>query len=378
MSLSLPADAPHTRSLAGILPELVAALEGRSQWLAPASGAIVFVVDGLGAHNLSARSGHARFLTAARARKDVARTVFPSTTAAALTSLLTGVLPGQHGVVGYRALVPGTDIVANQLKGWDEGALDPLIWQRAQPILEAEAARGRPCFVVSKPVFVNSGFTAATLRGAEMHPAGTVTERAMIAADLVARHPGALVYVYTPDLDAAGHKFGWESDEWSAALERTDAAIGQMAAALPPGAGAIVTADHGMVDVPRHRQVLLGDGDGLTDGVRHVAGEPRMLHLYAEDGRASGVLAAWRAAEGGRSWVLARDEAIGAGLFGTVDDAVRARIGDVLVAARAGIAYYDDRVADKKPQNMVGQHGSLTPEERTVPLVRLGAFAAAR
>jgi hypothetical protein len=53
---------------------------------------------------------------------------------------------------------------------------------------------------------------------------------------------------------------------------------------------------------------------------------------------------------------------------------VRPRIGDVLVAARA-VAYYDDRLADKKPQRMIGQHGSLTDQERIVPLIRLGAFA---
>ena len=79
--------------------------------------------------------------------------------------------------------------------------------------------------------------------------------------------------------------------------------------------------------------------------------------------------------EAARAWVMTRDEAIGAGLFGVVDDEVRPRIGDVLVAARGRTAYYDDREADKRPQKMVGQHGSLTDEERTVPLLRLGAFA---
>ena len=58
---------------------------------------------------------------------------------------------------------------------------------------------------------------------------------------------------------------------------------------------------------------------------------------------------------------MSRDEAIAAGLFGA--GATRRslpRIGDVIVAARAGIAYYDDRLADKGAQRMVGQHGSLT------------------
>ena len=72
---------------------------------------------------------------------------------------------------------------------------------------------------------------------------------------------------------------------------------------------------------------------------------------------------------------MSRDEAIEAGLFGAVDAGGPRRIGDVLVAARGGVAYYDDRLADKAAQRMVGQHGSLTDEERTVPLIRLGAFA---
>ena len=109
MSLSLPADPPRARSLTRVVPEMSAALEGGSEWFAPARSAIVWVIDGLGAFNLGARAGHARFLSEARTKRDAARTVFPSTTAAALTSLLTGALPGEHGIVGYRARVPGTE-----------------------------------------------------------------------------------------------------------------------------------------------------------------------------------------------------------------------------------------------------------------------------
>jgi hypothetical protein len=369
MSLSLPADPPRSRSLTGVVPQMLASLEGRSDWFPPATSAIVFVLDGLGAHNLAARAGHARFLGPRSSKRDVARTVFPSTTASALTSLLTGVPPGENGIVGYRARIPGTDRVVNQLRGWDTEGL-PLEWQRAIPL-----TAGRPSFAVSKAEYAGTGFTAATLRGAEFHPADDLDERVQIAADLAARHPGSFVYLYAPDLDAVGHRRGWQSDEWVATLERTDAAARALSSALARGTGVIVTADHGMVDVPRHRHVLLTDGDGLVDGVRLIGGEPRMLHLYTEPGAAATVLDAWRASESGRSWVASRAEAIGAGLFGPVDDDVRERIGDVLVAPRSGIAYYDDRLSDKASQKMIGQHGSLTPEERTVPLIRLGAFS---
>ena len=370
MSFSLPADPPRARSLTRVVPEMSAALTGDSEWFAPARSAIVWVLDGLGAHSLSARAGHARFLAEARSKRDVARTVFPSTTAAALTSLLTGAQPGEHGIVGYRARVPGTDDVVNQLRGWDTDDL-PLAFQRATPL---SAALGRPFFAVSREEYQSTGFTVATLGDAEFHAADDLEDRVRIAADLAAGHPGSLVYLYAPDLDAVGHKRGWESDEWIAVLEHVDAAARTLAAAVDRGTGVVVTSDHGMIDVPRHRHVLLEEGP-LLEGVRLIGGEPRMLHLYAEPGQADAVLDRWREAEASRSWVVSRTELEASGLMGDVAPEVRERIGDVVVAARSGIAYYDDRLADKAPQKMVGQHGSLTDEERVVPLIRLGAFA---
>lgn len=376
MSLSLPVDPPAARSLTGVLPQILAAVQGGGDWFAPARSAIIVMVDGLGRGNLAARSGHARFLHSRMGKKDAARSVFPSTTATALTGLFTGADAGQHGIVGYRVRVPGTDAAPNQLKGWETDGLDPLTWQRAQPLLEREAAAGRPCFVVSKARYTDTGFTRALQRGASFLPGETIADRVQRAAEAAAAHDGAVVYLYIPELDTTGHAAGWESAKWTAGLEQVDAAVRALESAVPADVGVVVTADHGMVDVPAHRHVLLSAGDDLLGGIRIVAGEPRMLHLYAEEGAAGAALDRWRAAESGRSWVLSRAEAIAAGLFGpVVAPEVAPRIGDIVVAARAGIAYYDHRLADKKPQKMVGQHGSLTDQERIVPLIRLGAFA---
>ncbi len=358
-----------------MLPILTEAVSGRSDVLPPVRSAIVFVIDGLGARNLAAHRGHGRFLAGAMGKRDVAVTVFPSTTAAALTSLLTAAWPGEHGVVGYRVRVPGSGEVVNQLSGWDDGAIDPLSWQRCAPLFDLDAASGHPRFVVSKPEYASSGFTAATLRGAKIHGVAELDERVRLAAHLARVTDGALVYLYAPELDAAGHRAGVESDRWAHTLEAIDGAARRLVDVAGPQVGVLVTADHGMVDVPAHRQVLFGDGP-LTDGLAAVGGEPRMLHLYAEDGAAGTLRAAWAEAEDQRSWVLSRAEAIEAGLFGqTVPAEVQQRIGDVLVAARSRVAYYDGRGADTSGRAMIGQHGSLTDEETVVPLIRLGAFA---
>ena len=144
---------------------------------------------------------------------------------------------------------------------------------------------------------------------------------------------------------------------------------------MPPGVGVLVTSDHGMVDVPVHRQVVL-EAEHL-DGVRHIGGEPRMLHVYVEpDADAAVVAERWRRDLEGLADVGTGQEAIASGFFGPeVTSAAATRIGDVLVVARGNGAVYDGTAADQRGRGMIGQHGGLTPEERQVPLLRFGAFA---
>jgi hypothetical protein len=378
----LPVPAVSAPRLAGVLGSSLASLRRESNpfELPAASAAVIVLVDGLGAANIQARAGHARFLSSRMSRRDVIRTVLPSTTAAALASFATGRMPGEHGLVGYRVLDVVNDRVVNQLNGWDERMV-PEEWQPAQTLFEAARASGVPTFAVGAARYADSGFTHAVLRGAEYRPAASIADRFAEAERLVVDEPGSLVYLYVPELDQAAHAFGWESERWLTILEQLDAELAGFERRMPRGTGLLVTADHGVIDVPAHRHVFLDDHPGLLDAVRHVAGEPRFVSLYLEPGLGAedraALVEAWRAAEGHRSWVLSRDEAVESGLYGAVEPGVRARIGDILIAARSGIAYYDRREADRRAEAMIGQHGSLSDEETRVPLVRAGAYARA-
>ncbi|MCK8465914.1 alkaline phosphatase family protein [Microbacterium sp. KSW4-16] len=372
MSFMLPSDSSSARSVVGVAADLFAALRGESEVLPPAESVVLVVIDGLGAISLRGHAGHARALTAGMAKKDVAQSVFPSTTAAALTSIVTGVWPGAHGLVGYRVLDPSRDVLVNQLSGWESDGIDPLVWQAVPTIFERAGRRGHESFAVGLAAYAHSGFTKATLRGAEFVAADTAASRIEAAYALAQTHPGALVYCYLPEVDKAGHKHGIASREWVAALEDVDAAL---SARVPPGVGVLVTSDHGMVDVPQRRQIVLEEAH-LT-GIRHLGGEPRMLHAYLEpEVDVAEVMTRWRSDLQGSADVLTRGDAVDARLFGpTVTDAAASRIGDVLVIARGTWAVYDGTAADQRGRAMIGQHGALTPEERQVPLIRLGAFA---
>ena len=351
-------------------------LTGKGEWLPNARSAVLFLVDGLGAIQLRAHASHARHLAQAMPKKHVARTVAPSTTAAALSSLLTGAMPGEHGIVGYATLDPARGIIANQLNGYEKQGLDPESWQLETTVFERAAERGIRSYSVAHGEYRVTGFTRSVQRGSEFVAENDLEERVRLACALAAQTEGALVYCYIPELDKIGHKHGVDSDRWRAMLERIDSAL-RPALSLPAGVGAIVTADHGMVDVPPTRHILLTEGDPRLEGVRLIGGEPRFVHLYLDEGAsAERVAEVWRTSLGKAGDVSTREEAIEDGLFGPVlRSEARERIGDVLVAARGLWAIYDDRVAEKRAQSMIGQHGSLTPEETTVPLIRLGAYA---
>ncbi|MFO7690813.1 MAG: alkaline phosphatase family protein [Cryobacterium sp.] len=380
MSSMLPARQFSALRLADVLTSSLAALQSLPNplGLPPVSGAVVVLADGLGVSALRARAGHARFLSARLNKSSIIDGVFPATTVAGIATLTTGVEPGMHGLVGYQVRDEARDRVVNQLTGWDDG-MQPAVWQRARTVFEQAQDVAVPSFAIGPKRFTSSGFTEAVLRGARYIPAERISDRFHAARQILDETPNALIYLYVSELDVAAHAHGWESARWLAQLELLDSEVAQFSAGLKSGEGLLLTADHGILDVPQSRHVLFDTVPELVAGVRHIAGDPRCVQLYL-DPEQSAVTAellaeAWRTVEGERAWVFTRAEAVAAGIFGRVAEEVLPRIGDVIVAARRLVAYYDSRDARQSARTMIGQHGSLTDEELRVPLIRAGAFA---
>lgn len=343
----------------------------------------VVLVDGLGSALLKRKIAHAPFLRSvlngslAGGENRTINSAFPSTTASSLSSLGTGVEPGLHGMVGYDVLDPDQDKVVNLLGNWDAG-VDPLRWQPYPTVFE-KLEGIFPTVTVSLPKFADSPMTRAALRGSRFVPAGSAHARTAAAAELMASSTELLMYFYWSELDKAGHRHGIDSPQWEHELEELDAAVRRLSQQLPPGTLLLLTADHGMVDVPESARIDYSASAELVAGVRHTGGEPRMVQLYLEpDADARGLVEAWRQAWGHKAWVLSRDEAVERGYFGEVRPEVLPRIGDLLIAAREPVAFYDLRRSAPHAMAIVGQHGSLTKVEREVPLLRIPVSSAPR
>ena len=368
------------RSVAEVLTSAAASLGVpgfENRLTLPASRRVcVVLADGLGRNLLKQKSAHTPFLRSVmqsgQGRVPVSLdSAFPSTTAASLASFGTGLAAGQHGMVGYDVLDPDQDRVVNMLGGWDAG-VDPQVWQPFPTVFE-RAAEHVDVVTVSLPQFGDSAMTRAALRGGRHVTATTSHARTAAAAEAMAGAGSSLMYFYVNELDKAGHRHGCESPQWEHQLEELDATVKRLSATLPAGTTILLTADHGMIDVPESRRIDYSADPALIAGVRHTAGEPRMVHLYLEEpeGDAGSVrlIDAWRARFGERIWAFTREEAISAGLFGEVRAEAAPRIGDVMIAAREPLAFYDTRRVRPTALEVVGQHGSLTKAEREVPLL---------
>jgi Type I phosphodiesterase / nucleotide pyrophosphatase len=291
---------------------------------------------------------------------------FPSTTPTSLVSLGTGVLPGQHGQLGFFLAIPGTGRVLDPLTWRDDP--DPARWQPVPTQFDRAAAAGLPVSVASRPEYEGSGLTVAAYRGATYRGAGTVDELAgQVLAGLAEDH--ALSYGYHPTLDTMGHLHGVDSPRWRDAAVEVDALLARLVDGLPRDAALLVTADHGQLDVPADHRFDLGTDPRLAAGVALVAGEPRVRYLHTRPGAAPDVMDAWRTVLGEAAWVASREEAIATGWYGPVTADHAARLGDVVVVCRDRYAVLATGHEPPTIAKLVAFHGSTTPVEMAIPLV---------
>lgn len=332
------------------------------------SRACVLLIDGLGRELLDEHAADAPVL--AELAKRTLRVGYPSTTAAGLAAIGTGVASGEHGMAGYTFEVPGVGVL-NALRwsshedGGDlRGAAPPKEVQPLPTTFERAAAAGVHTSVVSAAQFSDTALTAAVQRGARY--AGVHALGDLGAGILRALEPApSFCYGYHGELDLLGHVHGPGSMAWRFQLRQVDRLVESVVDGLQPGSMLAVVADHGMVTV--RDKLDLEDEPELLSGVRAFGGEVRARHVYAEPGAAADVLAAWRSALGDRAWVRSRDEAVEEGWFGPVSSRVLPRIGDVVAAARGEFGMVRG-LAEAVETSLVGQHGSLTTAEQLVPL----------
>lgn len=364
LALGLGDRAPHSAlpPLNGLPPETVA----RHRRV------LLLVVDGLGDAML-ADPGLCPALQAHRVK--AISSVFPTTTAAGITTFLTGQPPARHGLTGWFTYIEALERVMAVLPGLPRGEgpayRDLTVTPRELLGLEPLFARLPGASASVSPASIaNSPFNRSISGDARRYVYKDLVGFFSQTLRAVQACPG-FTYAYWPELDRLGHDHGAHSPELRAHLAELDTGFARLLEGLA-GSDTLVllTADHGMIDAPRH--IDLSQHPEIAACLsRPLCGEPRVAFAYVRPEARAGFVERVRGELGHCLNLVESRRLLEDGWFGPgpAHPALAGRVGDFALFMHDGWMIFDRVPGEKHPPRMVGVHGGLSEAERLVPLV---------
>lgn len=339
---------------------------------------LLIVVDGLGARQLAhaAPNGVLACATAC-----TLTSVFPSTTASAITTFLTGATPAEHGLIGWHLYFEEIDAIGAvlpfRLRGSDERLSRCGLRAEDLPRRPTLLERLPACDVIAPRKIVDSEFNLAHCAGARCHGYASLAELfSTIERCLRVPGPRRFVYAYWPELDSVAHEYGASSRQAGESLRRFDRGFARLMTSLGRcGTSVLVTGDHGLIDAPEGELILLEQHPRLAAMLaRPLSGERRVAYCHVRpDARRSFEDYVGNELEG-RVTLLPSRDAIARGWFGpgVHHPRLASRAGDYLLLMNAR-ATLKDWLPGEKRYRQIGVHGGLTEDEMLVPLIALRA-----
>jgi len=336
---------------------------------------VLLVIDGLGYRYLQRHGtgGHLR----THLRGGIT-SVFPSTTASAVTTFLSGLAPQQHALTGWHMYFAELGAIAAVLPLRPRGAeridLPPEEWP-ARLFGHRPFARriDRTATFVSPREIADSPFNRYHSAGAQVIAYATIEELfgAIVRVVRQAEEP-TYTHAYFSELDSLAHIHGIGSDQVARRFAELDRAFGACLDALAGSDTLLIAcADHGFVDSPPERQIDLAEhGELAATLARPLCGERRVAYCYVKPGQAARFESEAARALEGRADCYRAEELVAQGWFGpgTPDPRLAARIGDYVLVMRENWTLLD-WVEGERRYRQLGVHAGISEEEMIVPLV---------
>jgi hypothetical protein len=372
-------------SIVNLMASIEAAFGGRAGYpelrdlasaeIAGARNLCLLVVDGLGARYLARALGDGALQRHARA---TITSTFPTTTATAITTFMTGLAPQQHGLTGWHMYFRELGAVLAVLPFRPRHGGPPI---PAELVTPGELLGNPPfadrlaadSFVVSPSAIVDSAFNVAHSGRAQRVGHGGVEEIFAAVRDIV--RGGAerrYVYAYHSEIDSLAHAHGSGSAEVRAELGRVDAAFGRLLEEITGTDTLVVaTADHGFVDTRPETVIELDEHPALAETLLvPLCGEPRVAYCYVKP-EARGAFERYVETRLAHCTGLARSaDLVEQGWFGpgAAHPRLADRIGDYTLLMKDGYAIRD-RVPGERRHLQIGVHGGASADEMLVPLI---------
>jgi arylsulfatase A-like enzyme len=343
------------------------------QALADARHLVLLVVDGLGHDYLLGRDSALR-----RHLRGQMTSVFPSTTASAIPTFLTGLAPQQHGLTGWHMYFREVGAVVAPLPfrirtgrhPLREAGVTPMGLFGLTPLFDRLPL---PCHVVSPRHIIHSDFNVAFSGRAKRHGYDSLEEMfGQIGGILRSAAPRSYVQAYWPQHDSLAHEHGVHSAAVADAFAALDAAFARLVeVARDHDSLVIVTADHGFIDTSAADTIDLDDHPRLRETLLlPLCGESRAAYAYVRAGREAQFEDYVRERLHDRVQLFRSGDVLRRGWLGLGEahPALADRLGDYVLIPR-GRAILRDWLHGEERHTHIGVHGGLSAAEMIVPLI---------
>lgn len=283
--------------------------------------------------------------------------VFPPTTVAATTSVMSGLHPCEHGWLGWDCYYPEIDknvtVFLNTETGTDKQAADyPVAWTYCgyESVVSKIRANGGEAYEVTP-------FAA---------PFPDDFEKICEQIKALCGKPGKkYIYSYWKEPDQIMHEKGCYGAEAKQMLRTLEKQVELLCEGLE-NTLIMVTADHGHMD---SKGVSLTEYPDITEClVRMPSIEPRALNLFVKEERREQFESAFQKAFGDKFLLWTKEQILQSKIFGTGREhpCFEEMLGDYLAIAVDNLSIYSTR---EEADFFVGVHAGLTEDEMTIPLI---------
>ncbi|NOX71129.1 MAG: alkaline phosphatase family protein [Candidatus Micrarchaeota archaeon] len=374
-------------SIVNLMSSITKACNGRTKYrqlrtipaseIKNAKNIVLVVIDGMGYEFLK-RFGKESFLM--KNMRGKITSVFPSTTACAITTFNTGLAPAQHGVISWFMLLKELGVVARPLPFNPRHGGPPFSFSGIDASILSEAKSipskiKRLSYVITHKSIVESDYSESFGKESKRIPysnlAGFFSE---IRKTVTRNNRRKFIYAYWPKLDSIAHDkgpFGNDAkvhfldidrrfERLSKQLEGTDTIL-------------IVTADHGLVESKKEELIKLKDHPKLEETLAlPLCGEARVAICYVRPSKAREFEKYVEKNLSKFCTLHKSEELVRKGLFGPANmkpsKKLYERTGDYMLIMK-GNYLLKDYLPNEKAGFQKGNHGGLSKEEMWVPLI---------
>jgi hypothetical protein len=310
--------------------------------------------------------------------------VFPSTTASAVTALLTALAPAQHGLTGWHMWFAEIDRILSVLpllpraRAPGEARAAPTAPEKLFTHEPLSARSRRKCFSLAPQDIVDSPFNLYHTRGAtcSAYPALPEFFQALTLSLAGSGAQPSYTYAYLPDLDHLMHEVGPQDPAVRVMLGRIDRGFGALLGRLKGGdTTVIVTADHGFCSAPPEKFIELDNQPELAAMLtRPLCGERRVAFAYVKPERRGDFLALMAERFADACTVIPTADFIAEGWFGPATSALKAhpqlasRAGDYVLLMHENWTIKDWMPGERRHVQL-GVHGGASADEMWTPLI---------